>query len=101
MRDRLIELLEKSPRLDAMYGEYDVAADWLIEHGVVVLDMGVVSPENRPLITHIAGRPLNEVADLINRLREIEKRWNKLLTADISRNFDQENTHFSKEDNNE
>jgi hypothetical protein len=36
MRDRLIELLEKSPRLDAMYGEYDVAADWLIANGVIV-----------------------------------------------------------------
>ena len=37
----------------------------------------------------------------LDRLREIEKLWNKLLTIDISSNFDQENIHFSKEDNNE
>lgn len=40
MRDRLVELLENSPRLDAMYGEYDVAADWLIANGVTVQECG-------------------------------------------------------------
>ena len=35
-RDRLIELLENSPQLDAMYGEYDVAADWLLANGVTL-----------------------------------------------------------------
>lgn len=45
MRDRLIELLENSPRLDAMYGEYDVAADWLIANGVTVQEW--ISVEDR------------------------------------------------------
>ena len=36
MRDRLIELLDNSPQLDALYGDYDNAADWLIANGVTV-----------------------------------------------------------------
>ena len=71
MRDRLIELLD-----NIFYGEKTLGdiADYLMENGVVALDMGVVSPRNRPLITHIAGMPLDDFADLINRQQaEIER----------------------------
>ena len=36
MKDRLIELLDNSPQLDALYGDYDKSADWLINNGVTV-----------------------------------------------------------------
>lgn len=75
MRDRLVELI-------AIYDEtYDCEtctsenkggrcgnkclADYLIENGVIVLDMNVISPKNRPLITHFANMPLNDVLDII------------------------------------
>ena len=44
---------------------YKEEARWLIENGVIVLDIKAVAPINRPLITHIAGMPINDVLDLI------------------------------------
>ncbi len=92
MRDRLIELLRKpvveqhmsskmnwEQFVDATYGSI---ADNLLANGVVVLDMGVVSPKNRPLITHIAGMPLDEAANLINRQKaEIDCLLKRLRSA--------------------
>ena len=71
MRDKLIELILKSEILCNTCGESsntycaEALADHLLANGVVVLDMGEVSTKDRPLITHIAGLPLNDIADLI------------------------------------
>ena len=86
MRDRLIELLrqvhfEYSDECFSCLGNWDqdtpglaeFFADRLLANGVVVLDMGVVSPKNRPLITHIAGMTLNDVAELIKQNEELSK----------------------------
>lgn len=36
MREKLIELLKNSPMLDTVDGNFDEAADYLIENGVIV-----------------------------------------------------------------
>ena len=41
--------------------DIEYIADYLLSNGVVVIDTDVVSPENRPLITHIAGIPFDEI----------------------------------------
>ena len=83
MRDRLVELInqrqdngnyktieEKSITLEFVSNEK--LADHLIANGVIVFDMNVISPENRPLITHIATMPLDDVLELIQqKLKEM------------------------------
>ena len=41
-------------------------ADYLLANGVVVVDMNVVSPKNRPLISQCLGRPLDEIIELVH-----------------------------------
>lgn len=41
-------------------------ADYLLANGVVVVDMNVVSPKNRPLISQCLGRPIDEIIELVN-----------------------------------
>ena len=45
-------------------------ANDLLSNGVIVLDTKVIAPINRPLITHIAEMPLNDVLDLIRAKKE-------------------------------
>ena len=66
--NRLAELLEKKDQMP--FCTYKEEARWLIENGVIVLDMKAIAPINRPLITHIAGMPINDVLELIR-----EKEW--------------------------
>ena len=62
MKERLIELISE---VQYMGGLEEKLADHLLDNGVVVVDSRVVSPKNLPLITHIAGYPINEVIDLM------------------------------------
>lgn len=41
-------------------------ADYLLANGVVVVDMNIVSPKNRPLISQCLGRPIDEIIELVN-----------------------------------
>ncbi|MBR6793356.1 MAG: hypothetical protein IKM48_03225 [Clostridia bacterium] len=73
-RDRLIELI-KNARKNTKGANCDIErnmlfADHLLANGVVVLDTGVISPKNRPLITHFADMPINDVLDLVRAKRE-------------------------------
>ena len=65
MRDRLIELL-----YDVLDARPDTIADYLLANGVIVFDTKVITPQNRPLITHIAEMPSNDVLDLIRAKKE-------------------------------
>ena len=71
MKERLTELLKGGLKYndnplsychDEHVGEL---ADHLLENGVVVVDTNKVSVKNRPLITHIAGYPIDDVVDLM------------------------------------
>jgi hypothetical protein len=66
MRDRLVELQLNLIRQNNWVTPSELA-DHLIANGVIVLDMNVISPENRPLITHIANMPLDDVLELIEQ----------------------------------
>ena len=66
-RDRLIELISQ---IQYMGGLESRLADHLLENGVVVLDTKIVTPQNRPLITQIAGMPINDVLDLLRAKKE-------------------------------
>lgn len=78
MRDRLIELIKQAdfdytaecceisengslpyPPLEERF------ADHLLANGVVVCDIDAVSLKNRPLISQFAGKPLDEVIELV------------------------------------
>ena len=71
-RERLIELLKKADNSAASrcITNYEDAiadnADYLLANGVVVVDMNVVSPKNRPLISQCMGRPLDEIIELVH-----------------------------------
>lgn len=73
MKERLIELLDKKQVCGWKYVVDDYTtdvlnediADYLLANGVVVVDTNKVSAKNLPLITHIAGYPINEVIDLM------------------------------------
>ena len=68
MRDRLIKLLQDNSYLDVLNEEHWLlAAEQLLENGVVVIDTDVVSMPNRPLITQYMGRPIDEVINLIRK----------------------------------
>ncbi len=74
-RDRLIELVEKMPwKIVQDYNgcrmNNEEIADYLLANGVVALDTGVISHKNRPLITHFAGMPINDVLDLVRAKQE-------------------------------
>lgn len=91
-RDRLIKLfeeIEKDPAITCPHYKTDKTCDtckytinnfmcnhtertvdYLLANGVVVLDMSVIAPKNRPLITHIAERPLNDVLELLRAEQE-------------------------------
>ena len=90
MRDRLVEILLQKTchysdipcdnecgvcgNIELYRSDIEKLADHLIENGVIVLDMNVISPENRPLITHIANMPLNDVIELIEqKLKELSE----------------------------
>lgn len=64
MKERLIELLRKSGASFERALPEEIA-DYLLDNGVVVVDSHVVSPKNLPLITHIAGYPIDEVISLM------------------------------------
>ncbi len=90
MRDRLIELLYKVEckgeegflncperknggcrsvnKLEVC--QVGAIADHLLANGVIVLDTSVISPQNRPLITHCADMPMNDILDLVRAKRE-------------------------------
>lgn len=76
MRDRLIELINtKQTNGVTEYANFPTVgnaelADHLLANGVIVLDTGVISPKNRPLITHFANMPINDVLDLVRAKRE-------------------------------
>jgi hypothetical protein len=70
MRERLIELLENSPMLDVLDGDYGKAADHLLENGVVVVDTNTISIENRPLVSTIANYPIDEVVGFMKAREE-------------------------------
>jgi hypothetical protein len=65
MRDRLIELIGQARAMEASGIDCKISdeyiADYLLANGVVVIDMDVVSPKNRPLITQCFGIPIDEV----------------------------------------
>ena len=68
MRERLIELLDET--MSEQYEKRHLVtarhtADHLLANGVVVVDTNIVSAKNRPLITHIADYPIDEVIDLM------------------------------------
>lgn len=67
MRKRLIELLQEYTDNNNGGGSNHGRADYLLANGVVVIDMDVVSPENRPLITQCFGRPLDEIIEIISK----------------------------------
>lgn len=75
IRDRLIEVIDDKP-FTSEYENYNSAewaehfADHLIANGVIALDTGVISHKNRPLITHFAGVPMNDVLDLVRAKQE-------------------------------
>jgi hypothetical protein len=68
MRDRLIELLD----IIIQPGEKTLGdiADYLLENGVIAVDMNAVSIENRPLVSTIANYPIDEVISLIKANEE-------------------------------
>ena len=45
-------------------------AEHLLANGVVIMDMSVVSPKNRPLISKIAEHQIDEVIDIITAKEE-------------------------------
>ena len=74
-RDRLIELINKYPCMSTaedffMESIAEDLADYLLQNGVRVIDIGVINPENRELITHFAGMPINDVLDLVRVKKE-------------------------------
>ena len=78
MRDRLVELLKKADENACAKAitDYEDAildnAEYLIANGVIIFDMNVIQPKNRPLITHIATMPLDDVLELIQqKLKEM------------------------------
>ena len=82
MRDRLIELIQNADNDKNLWWHdlYDLTheesgcaehfADHLIANGVIALDTGVISHKNRPLITHFAGVPTDDVLDLVRAKQE-------------------------------
>lgn len=78
MKERLIELLDKKQVCGWKYVVDDYTtdvfnediADYLLENGVVVVDTNKVSVENLPLITHIAGYPIDEVIEIMQAKAE-------------------------------
>lgn len=82
-RDKLIELIINADTYDSCECKLctkdddacdcchaEKLADHLLSNGVIVLDMNVISTKNRPLITHFAGMPLNDVFDLVRAKEE-------------------------------
>lgn len=80
MKDKLIKLIEEKQiygidqaqknNRDILLLDNEELADHLIANGVVVIDTDVVSAENRPLISTLAGYPINEVIDLMQAKQE-------------------------------
>ena len=68
-RERLVEMIQDAVGGCARHWA-EIIADRLLANGVVVLDMNVITTKNRPLITHIAGNPINDVLDLIRAKEE-------------------------------
>lgn len=63
-RDRLIELLENSPTLDVMYGEleeWQQAADYLLDNGIIVAPMPMADWLKRELTEHVYKRCMEEL----------------------------------------
>ncbi len=77
-RDRLIELLQNCVEENVGVNDpnvsfevdYENIADYLLANGVRVIDTKVINPENRELITHFAGMPINDVLDLVRAEKE-------------------------------
>lgn len=69
--EELAKLLKQADENSVLKGitDYEDAlldnAEYLIANGVIVLDIKVLSPKNRPLITHFANMPLDEVMNLV------------------------------------
>lgn len=80
MKDKLIKLIEEKQiygidqaqknNRDILLLDNEELADHLISNGVVVIDTDAVSAENRPLISTLAGYPINEVIDLMQVKQE-------------------------------
>lgn len=82
-RDRLIELVANADIHDSyecrLCTRKDIScvrcdaekfADYLLANGVRVIDTKFINPENRELITHFAGMPINDVLDLVRAKKE-------------------------------
>lgn len=66
MKQRLMELLnDYCIYADLGSWEKEALADYLLNNGVLLLDVEVVSVYNRPLITHCFDKPLDEIISLI------------------------------------
>ena len=65
MRERLIEILSKTIYPKEGVDPAEVVADYLLDNGVFLADINKVSPKYLPLITHIAGYPIDEVINLM------------------------------------
>ena len=75
-KEKLVELIlecDKSNEVLSCFNERprkrqaaEILADHLLANGVVVVDMNVVSPKNRPLISQCLGRPIDEIIELVH-----------------------------------
>lgn len=87
VRKRLIELILSAPKVEIHSGgraqgrTWQTAqglADHLLANGVVVIDLSVVSPHNRPMITHFFGRPIDDVIKILRMYEEEEESENQI-----------------------
>ena len=69
-RDRLIELINDARDFRTGQELSERIADYLLANGVMALDTGVISHKKRPLITHFAGMPMDDVLDLVRAKQE-------------------------------
>ena len=70
MKERLVQLINSYPCMSTAEDNFLESisadlADYILANGVVVVDTHIVSPKNLPLITHIAGYPIDEVISLM------------------------------------
>lgn len=64
MKDRLIRLLKNAPMLDLLYAEdedWNIAAEWLIDKGVLVTPMPITEGLRDELAEYVHQRCVDEL----------------------------------------
>lgn len=70
MKDKMIKIIEDNIhdaffKNNTMKGVVEYLVDSLLSNGVIAINTDVISDANRPLISEIAGYPIDEIINLI------------------------------------